>query len=113
MILVVQLTDTDFAFLFKRCLELRKHDIVKMRKEEATSKGETFQMKFGPREILFIVSRAFADLKIRSEREQLGLHGLRRNGQLMSGPCNGKIKELIVENFPWLGLKEFGVGWLG
>ena len=103
---VVQLTDTDFAFLFKRYLEFWKLEIVKQRKEEAASRGESFQMKFGAREILFIVSRAVADLKVRAEKEQLGLHGLRRNGQFMAGHLDGKIVPLTAENFPWLDQKD-------
>ena len=35
-----------------------------------------------------------------AESSELGLKGLRRNGQLMAAPLNGKIVELIPENFP-------------
>ena len=39
--------------------------------------------------------------------EQLGLQGHRRNGQLMTGPHEGKIVELTEEHFPWLGEEKF------
>ena len=73
---------------------------MKIRKEEAMDMGKSFQMKFGAKEIMYIVSRAFADLKCKAESEQLGLHGLRRNGQLMTGISKGKVVELNEKDFP-------------
>ena len=59
-------------------------------------------MKFGPEEIMFIVSRALRKLKERSEVEQLGLQGLRIHGQLMTVPHAGNIVKLTSEQLPWV-----------
>ena len=108
---VVQLTDTDFSYILKRYLEFYKLEVARMKKEKATREGRKFDMKFGPWEIMFLVSRAARDLKKRAEGEQLGLQGLRRNGQLMTAPLmtahGGKIVELTEEHFPWIGEKKF------
>ena len=104
---VVQLTDTDFSFILKRALEFYKQEIARLRKEVAVRDGTKFSMKFDAREIMYIVSRAAEEVKKNAEAKKLGIQGLRRNGQLMTGPHDGKIVELAKETFPWLGDKEF------
>ena len=65
-------------------------------------------MKFGPPEIMYIVSNAIRVYKESSEAYQLGLKGLRRNGQLAVAPLDGKLVELTPERFPWVAKLKLG-----
>ena len=98
---VVQLTDTDFSFLLKRHLEAAKWEIAQKLKEKALREGREFTMKFGAAEIMFIVCNAVRSLKTNAEAHQLGIFGLRRNGQLAVAPFEGKMVEITEEKFPW------------
>ena len=99
---VTQLTDTDFAKKFKEFLAYFKVEVARELKEQCLAEGRKFSMKYHPRQILFILVRACRALRQYAQDLDLGLQGLRRNGQLMAVPQDGKIVELTEEHFPWI-----------
>ena len=100
---VVQLTDTDFSFIFKRRLEHAKQDVVKLLKEQAIKEGREFEWKLGAVQVMQMLYNAFREYKLRAEAQQLGICGLRRNGQLCTAPLGEKIVEVTEAQFPWAG----------
>ena len=64
---VVQLTDSDFSYILKRHLEFYKLEIARFKKEKVVREGNKFDMKFGPWETMYLVSRAARDLKKRAD----------------------------------------------
>ena len=98
---VTQLTDTDFAKPFKQYLEFYKGRMSEKLKEEAVAHASKFSMKFRPREVLYVMHPSIVAMKKFAEAGRLGIQGLRRNGQLLAAPKDGKIVEVTPENFEW------------
>ena len=115
---VVQLTDTDFSFIFKRRLEQAKLEVVKLLKEQAIKEGRDFEWKLGAVQVMQMIYSAFREYKLRAEAQQLAMCGLRRNGQLCTAPLNGKIVEVTEALFPWaakypqVGGHRYPASWL-
>jgi len=59
-------------------------------------------MKCGAKEIMWMIKTAVREYKQKAEAKQLGIAGLRRNGQLAAGPKNGKIVPATRQEFAWL-----------
>ena len=60
-------------------------------KHNALKEGRQFFMKRGAKEIMWMIKTAFREYKQKAEVKQLGLAGLRRNGQLAAAPKGSKI----------------------
>ena len=60
-------------------------------KQNALKEGRQFSTKCGAKEIMWMIKTAVREYKQKAEAKQLGLAGLRRNGQLAAAPKGGKI----------------------
>ena len=79
---VLQLTDTDFAFLFKSNLTKAKANLQQELKATASRKGERASMKCGLYEMMRLLQESFQATKQQAAERNLVLAGLRRNGML-------------------------------
>ena len=79
---VLQLTDTDFAFLFKSNLAHAKANLQQELKATASRKGERANIKCGLYEMMRLHQEAFQATKKQAAERNLVLAGLRRNGML-------------------------------
>ena len=79
---VLQLTDTDFAYLFKSNLANAKASLQQELKATASRKGERADMKYGLYEVMKLLQEAFQATKKQAAERNLVLAGLRRNGML-------------------------------
>ena len=79
---VLQLTDTDFAFLFKSNLTKAKTNLQQELKATASRKGQRANVKCGLYEMMRLLQEAFQATKKQAAERNLVLAGLRRNGML-------------------------------
>ena len=101
---VLQLTDTDFAFLFKACCQAVKARVVTAQKAACKKEGKREEFKCTPYNVLYILQEGLKDLKLKTEERNLVLAGLRRNGMLAYRPTlKGLVRaaeEAWAENLP-------------
>ena len=81
----LQLTDTDFAFLFKAFARQEKDSLMQDKKVKAQKAGTSLNLKVTSYDILKIIQGATRKLRKRVEEDDLVLKGLRRNGNLVGG----------------------------
>ena len=77
---VLQLTDTDFAYLFKSNLAKAKAKLQQELKAAASRKGTRASMKCGLYEMMRLLQESFQATKEQAAERNLVLAGLRRNG---------------------------------
>ena len=83
---VLQLTDTDLAFILKAAVRRFKEELAREMRNRARMKGEKESFKCGPEEMIRIAQAGHQHLVEVNAKEQIVLKGLRRNGMLQWRP---------------------------
>ena len=95
---VLQLTDTDFAFLAKNAAEWKKREMTKKMRERAQLKGEIPDYHMGHEEILEIVNAAHERMETDNAAKDIVVKAARRNGMLVFRPDWKEGRMVDVEN---------------
>ena len=90
---VLQLTDTDLAFPCKRAAQVAKEELARQMRAAALKAGRPASFACGTEEIMKKAQAAHRSMVIKTEKENVVLAGLRRNGMLnwRSNLSSGKI----------------------
>ena len=109
MTVVMQITDTDVAFVLKRLLAKFKMQITRTMKDEALQEGQAVVFKMGPAEIMEVVYKSVMEFKESIDKGDLTLQALRRNGQLAYICRGSKLVKLTKDIAAWVeDLGEIG-----
>lgn len=115
---VVQVTDTDVAYVLKRLLAKFKVQAMREMKDLALKEGRGVSFKMGAKELLEVCANAVREFKSWADKGDLTLKALRRNGQLAYICKDGKLVELTKEVAGWvetigdLGSHRYPTSWL-
>ena len=83
---VLQITDTDFAFIMKAAADRRKKDMAKDMRDRARLRGEIPDYKMGHEEIMEIVVAAHNKMVEDNAKNDTVVKAARRNGHLVWRP---------------------------
>ena len=83
---VLQITDTDFAFIMKAAADRRKKDMAKDMRDRARLRGEIPDYKMGHEEIMEIVVAAHNRMVEDNAKNDTVVKAARRNGHLVWRP---------------------------
>ena len=90
---VLQLTDTDFAFLFKALCERAKRRVLEAQKATCKKEGKREEFRCTPYNVFYIIQEGLKELALKTKERNLVLAGLRRNGMLAYRPTSkGLVK---------------------
>ena len=98
---VVQVTDTDVAFVLKGFMRRSKDNLVRQMKDRASAAGAHVSFRCDAFEIMTICSESHRDFAKTDQDTKLALRALRRNGQFAWRPDILRGKLVKVDEQPW------------